>query len=333
MSAGMDESARRLLELVRNSGRRPYEELAPAEAREQQRLGAAGSQIDPPEIAGVVECAAPSSSGPIPLRLYRGLGSATPARALIYLHGGGWALGSIATHDPLCRSLANAAACTVISVEYRLAPEHRFPAAVEDSIAATEWILREAAALGIDPARIAIGGDSAGANLAVVAALALNEAREKAIAGQVLIYPALDMRMGSASHRSFTTDLLLTHQTMLWFRGLYLGDAGEQFDWRASPCLSQNLKLLPPTFMITAGYDPLCDEAHDFAATLRSQGIAVRHSHFGGQMHGFLTASKFVPEAGRAIAEIGDHLRQMLDADRGHAGSNRNPAVTPRPAP
>jgi acetyl esterase len=308
----MDESARLLLELFKSSGRRPYEELSPAEAREQQRLGAAGSQIDPPEVAGIEEIAALSHAGSIPLRLYRGLGSPSPAPALIYLHGGGWALGSIATHDPLCRALANAAACTVISVEYRLAPEHKFPAAVEDSFAATEWILGQAATLGLDPARIVIGGDSAGANLAVVAALALHETRPGALAGQVLIYPAVDMRMGSGSHRRFNADLLLTHRTMRWFRELYLADTSDQFNWRASPCLSSNLEQLPSTFMITSGYDPLCDEACDFAHTLHSKGVAVAHSRFDGQMHGFMTASKFIPEAMRGIAEIGDHLQRTF---------------------
>jgi len=308
----MDESARLLLELFKSSGRRPYEELAPAEAREQQRLGAIGSQIDPPEVAAIEERAAPSAFGPIPLRLYRGLGSTSPAPAFIFIHGGGWALGSIATHDPLCRALANAAACTVVSIEYRLAPEHRFPAAVEDSLAAADWIADQATTLGIDPARIAIGGDSAGANLAVVTALASHQTKPGRFAAQVLLYPALDMRMGSASHRRFTADLLLTHGTMLWFRELYLRDSSQQLDWRASPCLSQHLELLPPTLMITAGYDPLCDEAYEFAAALRSRDIAVAHSHFDGQMHGFMTASKFIPEAQRAIAGIGEHLRQML---------------------
>jgi acetyl esterase len=312
MAVGMDESARRLLELFRSSGRRPYEQLSLVEARKQQRLGAAGSQIDPPEVVAIEDVEAPSPSGRIPLRLYRGLESASPAPALIYIHGGGWALGSIATHDPLCRALANAAACTVISVEYRLAPEHRFPAAVEDSRVATDWIVRQAAALGIDSARIAIGGDSAGATLAVATAIALHEKRLGALAGQVLIYPALDMRMSSGSHRRFTADLLLTHNTMLWFRDLYLRDSSQQLDWRASPCLSPRLELLPRAFLITAGYDPLCDEAYEFAATLRSQGIAVEHSHFGGQMHGFMTASKFIPEAQRAIVEVAGQLRQML---------------------
>jgi acetyl esterase len=312
ITGDMDESARRLLASFKASGRRPYEELSPLDAREQQRAGAFASQLDPQAVAAVQDLTAPGPAGAIPLRLYRP-GNATPASpALIFFHGGGWVLGSIATHDPLCRAVASATGCIVISVEYRLAPEHRFPAAVDDASAATDWIMANLGALGIDPARIAVGGDSAGANLATVAALTANRKQHRAIAAQVLLYPALDMRMATASHRTITADALLTHQTMLWFRDLYLGSASEQLDWRASPCLSADLAISPPALVITAGHDPLCDEGRDFARALSMAGIAVTQSHYRGQMHGFMTMSKFIPQAQDAIAEVGDYLKLSL---------------------
>jgi acetyl esterase len=310
----MDESARLLLAAFKASGRRRYEELSPLVARDQQRAGAFASQIEAQDVAGLGDLTAGGPAGPIPLRLYRGNGTPATSPALIFLHGGGWALGSIATHDCLCRAIANAAACTVISVEYRLAPEHRFPAAVEDALAAASWILANLGVLKIDPARVAVGGDSAGANLATVIALTSNRKRRNAIASQVLIYPALDMRMATTSHQTFAEDVLLTHRTMLWFRELYLAGAEQQLDWRASPCLSPDLGILPPTLLITAGYDPLCDEGRDFAQALTSAGIPVQHSHFGGQMHGFMTMSKFIPEAHDAIAQVGNYLRLTLQS-------------------
>jgi acetyl esterase len=314
MTGAMDESARRLLTSFKASGRRPYEELAPLDAREQQRLGAFGSQLDPQAVAAVEDLTAPGSAGPTALRLYRGQNASSPSPALVFFHGGGWVLGGIATHDPLCRALANAAACRVVSVDYRLAPEHRFPAAADDAIAATRWIVTNANALGVDPTRVAVGGDSAGANLAAVTALTINQERHCAVAAQVLLYPALDMRMATESHRTITADALLTHRTMLWFRDHYLNAASEQLDWRASPCLSSDLTHSPPALVITAGQDPLHDEGRDFAQALSAIGIAVEHVSYDGQMHGFMTMSKFIPEAQGAIDQVGDYLKRRLGA-------------------
>jgi acetyl esterase len=314
MPGAMDESARKLLASFKASGRRPYEELAPLEAREQQRLGAFGSQLDPQEVAAVEDVTAPGPAGPIAMRLYRAQNAGSASPTLVFFHGGGWVLGGIATHDPLCRALANAATCTVISVEYRLAPEHRFPAGVHDAIAATRWILASAKALGVDTASVAVGGDSAGANLAAVTALTINRERHGGIAAQILLYPALDMRMATESHRTIQTDVLLTHHTMLWFRNLYLNAASEQLDWRASPCLSSDLAHSPPALVITAGKDPLHDEGRDFAQALSAIGIAVEHVSYDGQMHGFMTMSKFIPQAQGAIDQVGDYLKRRFGA-------------------
>jgi acetyl esterase len=310
-ASDMDLSAAALLASFKASGRRPYEELSPLEARDQQRMSAFASQQDRQAVAAIEDMVAPGPAAPIPLRLYRGNGAPPASTALIFFHGGGWALGSVATHDPLCRAVANAAGCVVISVEYRLAPEHRFPGAIDDASAATDWIIANAAALGIDPARIAVGGDSAGANLATVVALTSNRKQPDTIAAQVLIYPAVDMRMASASHRRFAADVLLTHRTMLWFRELYLASPDQRLDWRASPCLSRDLANSPPALVITAGHDPLCDEGREFAQALSKVGVAVKETHFGGQMHGFMTMSKFIPEAQDAISEVGDYLKLM----------------------
>jgi acetyl esterase len=271
-------------------------------------------QPDPPAVAVVRDLTAPGPHGPMKLRLYRGTGTreGDSLPALVYLHGGGWVIGDLDTHDGVCRALANAARCAVVSVDYRLAPEHKFPAAVDDCIAAMSWIAGQAAALGLDPARLAIGGDSAGATLATVVCLAARHRGASRLLLQVLAYPATDLAMTHDSHRRFTSGLPLTHGTMAWFRDLYLRNAADRGDWRASPLRAPDLNALPPAYVLTAGFDPLCDEGDDYARRLQAAGIAVVHRRYPHQIHGFLTMGRIIPAAHEAIAEIGTAVRNAF---------------------
>ncbi len=298
----LDEDAKRVLDLIRESGRPPYETLQPSEARELYRQGRRLLQPDPPDVALVRDLAAPGPRGPIALRLYRGAGTTdgTPLPALVFLHGGGWVIGDLDTHDGVCRHLANTARVAVVSVDYRLAPEHKFPAAVDDSIAATDWIAANADELGLDATRLAIGGDSAGGNLAAVVCLAARDRGTPRLRFQLLIYPAVDMAMNHDSHRVHTSGLPLTHATAAWFRDLYLTGVGDQADWRASPLRARDLKGLPPAYVMTVGYDPLHSEGEAFARALEAAGVAVRHHHVPDQIHGFITMGKIIAAAGRA---------------------------------
>ncbi len=242
--------AQALLRLMVDKGIPPTHTLPHEQAREFYLMRRTVTQPEPPEVGLVRNLAAPGPAGDIPLRLYRPLGSdagqALPV--LVYYHGGGWVIGDLDTHDVLCRQLCNGAGCAVVSVDYRLAPEHRFPAAVEDAIAATRWIHANAQALGLDAARFAVGGDSAGGNLAAVVALTERDAGASGlpIAFQLLIYPATDQRRGWPSHTTNGEGYLLTRDTIAYFHDLYVGEAGEDLDWRLSPLLHDSHAGLPP---------------------------------------------------------------------------------------
>jgi acetyl esterase len=310
----LDPGARRVLDLMREAGRPPYETLQPSEARGLYRKGRALLQPEPPPVALVRDLAMPASHGEIKLRLYRGAGTRPDRKlpALVFFHGGGWVIGDLDTHDGICRHLANAAGCAVIAVDYRLAPEHRFPAAVEDCVGATEWVAANADALGLDPTRLAVGGDSAGGNLAAVVCLTARERAAPRLRFQLLVYPAVDMAMDHESHRRFTADLPLTHATAAWFRDLYLRGAGDRADWRASPLRAPHLRDLPAAFVMTVGFDPLCSEGDDYAERLRAAGVTVTHRHLPGQIHGFITMGRIIEAAGGALDDAGAALARAF---------------------
>ncbi|RYY91327.1 MAG: alpha/beta hydrolase [Comamonadaceae bacterium] len=253
-------------------------------------------------------------AGTIPLRLYRPAGSAATATlpVLVYYHGGGWVIGDLDTHDVLCRELANGSGCAVVAVDYRMGPEHRFPAAVDDVLAATRWVRANAASLGVDADRLAVGGDSAGGNLAAVVAIAARDAGDLPIAFQLLIYPATDMRRGHASHVTNGDGYVLTKDTIAYFHDHYIVDAAHDVDWRASPLLHADLKGLPPSLLITAGYDPLRDEGLDYARALTDAGNRVSYVCFERQIHGFITMGRVLDEANTAVALCGIELRRAL---------------------
>jgi acetyl esterase len=310
----LDLFAQRVLDLIRESGRPPYETLQPNAARALYRAARFVLQPDPAEVAEVRDLSAPGLAGPVNLRLYRARGTRADdvLPALVFFHGGGWVLGDLDSHDRVCRTVANAAGSAVIAVEYRLAPEDKFPAAVEDSIGATEWIAANAASLGIDATRLAVGGDSAGGTLAAVVAIAARDRGGPALHLQVLVYPATDLALDLDSHRRFTSDLPLTHATMVWFRDLYLRTEADRTDWRASPLRAADHRNLPPAFVVTAGFDPLRDEGDAYARRLAEGGAVVAHHCCESQIHGFLTMGRIIPEAHTLVAQIGAALRQAF---------------------
>jgi acetyl esterase/lipase len=304
---------RALLDLMQERGVPPTHTLSPDEARKLYRERRAFTQPAPPSVGEVRELQAEGPHGAIPLRLIRPRGAAedAPLPVLVYYHGGGWVIGDLETHDTLCRELANGAGCAVVAVDYRLAPEQGFPAAVDDCLAATYWIARHAAALGLDAKRLAVGGDSAGGNLAAVMTLAARDAGDLAIAFQLLIYPATDMRAIAPSHTSNGQGYLLTSDSIAYFRGHYI-DVPQYEDWRASPLLHADLRGLPPALVLTAGFDPLRDEGAQYAQALTAAGNRASYVCFERQVHGFILMGKVLDEANTAVALCAAELGRAL---------------------
>ncbi|UYO51561.1 alpha/beta hydrolase [Rhodopseudomonas palustris] len=314
MPAKLDPDAAAVYKAFQDAGRPAYETLTADEARAYYSAARLVSNPDPAEMASVRSIAIPGPAGDIPARLY------TPnklrqdeglAPALVFFHGGGWVIGDLETHDVVCRGIAQDGELLVISVDYRLAPEHKFPAAVDDAIAATRWIADNAKTLDIDPEQLSVGGDSAGGNLSAVVALHARDHGGPLLAGQVLIYPATDFSMRHPSHSEPETSVLLTHSVIRWFRDHYLGAAQDADDWRASPARAETLAGLPPAFVITAGADPLRDEGDEYARRLVDAGVPVVHRTYPGQFHGFFTMGKLLPQANVAVREIGDWLKAL----------------------
>jgi acetyl esterase len=241
----------------------------------------------------------PEGSGPFPL--------------LVFFHGGGWVIGDLDGHDPLCRRLTNLVDCIVVSVDYRLAPEHPFPAAPRDCFAATQWVAQNAAQLQGDPARIAVGGDSAGGNLAAVVAQLARDQGGPALVFQALIYPATDLRMSTASIEENGKDYLLTKEDMIWFMQHYMKNEEDKSNPLASPLLAANLSNLPPALVITAEYDPLRDEDEQYGERLKEAGVPVQISRYDGAIHGFVSCGVMGIELGnQATAEIALALRSAF---------------------
>ncbi|HWM61486.1 MAG TPA: alpha/beta hydrolase [Rhizomicrobium sp.] len=230
--------------------------------------------------------------------------------AIVYLHGGGWSLGSLATYEPFCRALANATGQIVIWVEYRLAPEAPYPAALDDTLAAWRWIQGNTSELGADPARISIGGDSSGGNLAAVATLILRGQTgiKPGIQPwkQLLLYPCLDMSASLASHRKLANGYLLTAPFYAWYRNNYAPPGVARDSWRLSPLFADDLSRLPPAIVLYAGFDPLRDEAAAYALKLTLAGVPVEPLYFADMIHGFLTMGGAIPAAHAAITQIAD---------------------------
>jgi acetyl esterase len=314
MPVTLDPDAAAVFKAFQEAGRPPYETVSPAEARELYLKGRVVTNPEPPELKSVQPLAISAPHGSIPARVY------TPktlresnglAPCLVFFHGGGWVIGDLDSHDVVCRKLADEGQLIVISIDYRLAPEHKFPAAVDDAITATKWIADNSKQFGIDASRLVVGGDSAGGNLAAVVAISARDGNGPAITGQVLIYPAIDFAMTHPSHGEPETSILLTHSVIKWFRDHYLNGAADVDDWRASPARTKTLDGLPPAYVLTAGGDPLRDEGDEYAHRLKEAGVPVTYRTFPGQFHGFFTMGKLLQQANVAATEIGGWLRAL----------------------
>lgn len=309
----LDPQARALLERIAAAGAPALHTVSAPEARILYDKYRKPLQPAVPEVALAEDSSFRGPAGTVPVRLYRAAGThaGDVLPVLVYFHGGGWTFGDLDSHDIVCRSIANHVRGALVSVAYRLAPEHKFPGAVEDCIAATRWVRAEAKRLRVDASRIAVGGDSAGGNLAAVVALALR-GEEPKLALQQLIYPAVDQRCDQPSHRRCAKGFLLDRDSIFWCRSNYLRDDSDIGDWRASPLLAPDHRGVAPAYIITAGFDPLLDEGAAYADKLTAAGVPVTYECFEGMVHGFITMSGALAAGKHALYRCGMMLRQAF---------------------
>ncbi len=306
----LDPQAQKLVDALAALNLPLIENSTPGEARESMRSRTAA--LGPFEdVAAVADHRVPVDGGEITVRVYSPAG-AGPHPVLVFYHGGGWVIGDLYTHDGICRSLTNAAGCAVASVDYRLAPEWKYPVAAEDSFAALRWVVANAGRLGIDPRRIAVGGDSAGGNLSAAVALMARERGGPALVEQVLIYPVTDYNLDTGSYRENATGYVLTRDAMRWFWRHYLQRDEQGKEAYASPLQARNLAGLPPALVITAECDPLRDEGEAFAARLRDAGVPVTMTRYTGMFHGFIRMTRLLDKAKAALDEIASSLKKAF---------------------
>jgi len=303
----LDQEARTLLDLMEKAvteGRPTLHTLPYKVGRAAVDKMSEDSEAAPPDVAAVGDGGFAGPGGEIHFRRYLPIGAAAgPLPTLIYYHGGGFVIGNIETHDSTCRRLSNKSRCQVISIDYRLAPEHPFPAATDDSLAAFRHVRDNAASFGVDPARIAVGGDSAGGNIAAVVCQACQQTGEPMPAFQMLIYPATDARRQTESRRLFADGYFLTQDLMDWFWKAYAPAGADLADVRLSPLLAKDLKGLPPAFVLTAGYDPLRDEGRAYAERLIDAGVKTTYVNYPGTVHGFFSLTRFLQQGLKANDE------------------------------
>ncbi len=305
----LDPQAGALLEQMRGMGAPPLHTLSVPDARQLlERLRALAGE--PERVAHVEDRTVPGPAGDIPVRYYRPAGATPPL--LVYFHGGGWVLGGLDSHDGMLRTLCNASGCAILAVDYRLAPEHRFPAAVDDCVAAAEWAAANASALGVDTSRLALGGDSAGGNLTAVVSQLARDRGGPAVRFQLLVYPATDATADMPSSRENATGYFLEREDMRWFYGHYLGADGDRHDPRVSPLRAADLRGLPPALVITAEFDPLRDEGEAYAHRLREADVPVTLTRYHGMIHGFFGMGTLLDQARTAVTEAATALRAAL---------------------
>jgi acetyl esterase len=307
-----DPQTQQILDLI--NGAAPAEPVAPTpETSREGYRGLSAMLPQGPDVA-VSDRTIPGPAGDIPVRVYTPEGTG-PFGVLVNLHGGGWTIGDLDTHDHPCRTLCAEAGIVVVSVDYRLAPEHPFPAAVEDSWAALQWVSENAAELGGDPDRLAIGGDSAGGNLAAVMALMARDAGGPSLGLQLLVYPAVDSRLDHTERYPSLVEngegYVLTLATMKWFASNYLPDDDMRTDWRVSPLLA-DLSGLAPAHVVTIEFDPLRDEGRAYVEALRAAGNDVTHAEYDGTVHTVWQLAPVIPTGARALAEASVRLRDTI---------------------
>ncbi|MGH3326554.1 MAG: alpha/beta hydrolase [Streptomycetales bacterium] len=304
--------AKEFLAVLAALGRPPRHTLTPEENREGMRLIVPYTG-DVVELPAVEDRAVPGPGGPVPIRLYRPHAPGGPPPVVLYFHGGGWVLGDLDTHDRLCRSLAARTPCAVASVGYRLAPEHPFPAGLHDCVAAAWHIAEHGAEFGVDGGRLAVGGDSAGGNLAAVVSMLARDTRGPAIAHQLLVYPVVDGDTeGPESYRDFAEGYYLSRADMEWYFGHYLGADGDRADPRVSPLRAADHADLPPATVITAEFDPLRDEGEAYARALEAAGVPVSLRRYDGMIHPFFSLAGVLDPAREAQEWAATRLREAL---------------------
>jgi len=309
-------AARLLIERIHRAGRPPMEAMSPAQAREFYNIG--GPILDlqpPPKVDRIEDLHVPVRDGHrCAARLYAP-SSETPLPVLLYLHGGGFTVGSLTTHDVLCRQLSRQGHCAVLSLDYRLAPEHRFPTAVHDAWDALNWLHQQGASLGLDSSRLAIGGDSAGGTLSAVCALMARDAGLR-LALQLLFYPGCTGRCDLPSHHAYGKGFLLDVSTIEWFFNHYIDDTARE-DWRFAPINAPDHSGVAPAWIGLAECDPLVDGGMRYADTLRMAGVPVELEVYRGMVHGFVTMARALPDALSAHADAGRALKHAF-ADNSH---------------
>lgn len=283
---------------------KPIEAMTPDEARQQMEVMAASRKAETLPVAKVENRTIPGPAGQIPVRIYTPNGSGIRP-LIVYYHGGGHVIGSLDSHDLVARNLCGGAEAVVISVDYRMGPEHRFPAAVEDSFAALEWAHANAASLGADPDRLGVHGDSAGANLAAVVALTARDKGAPKLRLQSLVYPVADFRMETESYKKYATGCgILTADAMKWFRGHYLRTMDDAQDWRASPVLAPDVARVAPAVVVAAECDVLHDEGLAYAERLKAAGVPVEYKRYAGMIHAFFGMMPAVDDALNAQRQV-----------------------------
>jgi acetyl esterase len=306
----LDPQAQAFLEQLAAAGGPPLHELSVAEAR-QVIVALFGTQGDPELVGAVEERTIPGAGGEMPTRIYMPYGTG-PFPVLVYLHGGGWVIGDLEAYDATCRALTNAAGCLVVAMEYRLAPEHKFPAAPEDCYAAICWVAANAVAIGGDPRRLAIGGDSAGGNLTAVVAQIARDRGGPALVYQLLVYPVTNYGYDTASYRENAEGYLLTKDAMVWFWNRYLRSATDGNNPLASPLQANDLHGLPPAMVLTAEFDPLRDEGEAYAIRLQEAGVPVTLKRYAGTIHGFFSLGAVLDQGKQAMADAAAALRTIF---------------------
>jgi acetyl esterase len=314
----LDPQIDTILQLIKTSGLPEVWQLTPDQAREQYLTRVRRLEYKQ-AVHRTEDRRIPGPNSDIPIRIYwpREAKHGESFPVLLWLHGGGFVIGNLDTHDSVCRMLAVQADCMVVAVDYRLAPECKFPAAVDDCHAALKWLALRGTEIGADPRRIAVGGDSAGGNLAAVLAILARDEGYPPLSLQLLIYPCTAPEPETASHRKFAEGYVLSRNSIVWFYKHYQRGRADANDFRFAPLLQEDLSKLPPAFVLVAGYDPLRDEGIDYAKRLIEAGNRVTLSNYEGMVHGFFLMGGAVDAAKRAVAQSAEQLREAFSQTQG----------------